>query len=117
MLAYIQQGIDLGMVQALQPNGPSAYYYDSLQPGYEGKAGRMLSDKNHKMLTTAADGILQHCKSIQSLLKSAQQTASATGADNPPHDAKDALTDDAVSTHLEGLLAELNINNLLKQLR
>lgn len=113
MLAYVQQGLDIGIVQAL---GGDMFYYMASDEGYEGKAGRVLSDKNHKMLTTAADGIMSHCKSIQSLLKSAQQQSSAVGAAEPPHDVK-TLTDDAVSTHLDGLLQSLSIDNLFKQLK
>jgi HK97 family phage prohead protease len=120
MLDYVRQGVALGIVNLLQPEEDDD---DDDEMGYMSrlisgdiKAGRMLSDKNHRMLSDAANGIMTHCKSIQSLLKSAQQQSSAMGAGEPPHDAK-TLTDDAVSTHLDGLLAELNIDNLLKQLR
>jgi len=116
LLAYVQQGLDIGIVEALQPNGGDMYYYMSEVADYENKAGRMISDKNHRMLTAAADGIAGHVKSIQSLLKSAQQqTASVAGADDPPHDTKEALDDDAVSTHLDELLQALSISSALRK--
>lgn len=118
MLAYVQQGVDIGMVEALQPPEQEGRVWGYMSNGewHEDKAGRVLSDKNHRMLTTAADGIMSHCKSIHSLLKSAQpQEASAMGADDPPHSEK-ANEVDAVSTQLDELLASLTISNLHRQI-
>lgn len=124
MLAYVQQGVDLGMVEALQPddddNGNN-YGWMSGNPELDAKAGRILSAENHAILTKAVKGIEGHTKEIKSLLTAAQQQGypQAMGAPAPVPQGKqeDGPADDAVSTHLGELLAGLQLANLGRQLK
>jgi HK97 family phage prohead protease len=127
VLAYVQQGIDLGMVEALQPdsddsdNGQSQNYgygYMSSDETPEQKAGRVISARNHAMMTKSIQGIQGHCNEMKSMLTAAQQQGypQAMSAVDPPHVKQDGtIEDDAVSTHLNELLAELTIKNALRK--
>lgn len=127
MLAYVQQGVDLGMVEALQPadNGESQYYnWMSDTPDHENKAGRALSAANHAILTKAVKGMEGHIKEIKSVMTVAQQQGLPGGvmsADNPPHTKTDhntgQLDDAAVSTHLDDVLASIQLANFSRQLK
>lgn len=124
MLAYVQQGVDLGMVEALQPDdddcGNGSYGWMSGIPERDAKAGRILSQENHALLTKAVKGIEGHTKEIKSLLTAAQQQGyPAMGAPAPVPQGKqeDGPGDDAVSTHLGELLAGLQLASLGRQLK
>lgn len=118
MLAYVQQGIDLGMVEALQPDDEDQSspwdYMSNEELAREIKAGRMISAANHTTMTKAVQGIQGHCNSLNKMLQAAKPKSMGAVT---PHDTKEVLTDDAVSTHLDGLLTSLNIANLSRQLK
>lgn len=116
MLAYVQQGVDLGMVEALQPDdsNTSNYGYMSAEPGQETKEGRTISAANHQTMTKAVAGIMDHCKSMNTLLQSAKPKS--LGAAELPQ-TPEAQKDDAVSTHLDDLLASVQLANLGRQLK
>jgi HK97 family phage prohead protease len=123
MLAYIQQGIDLGMVEALQPDedddAPSYGYMSNPDAsGAETKEGRMLSTGNHAMLTKAVAGIMGHCDDMNKLLQSAKPQKSMGAAELPQPTKEEAPQDDsAVSTHLGELLASIQLANIGRQLK
>ncbi len=117
MLAYVQQGVDLGMVEALQPDDDEVSYgWMSGEPGQEQKAGRVISARNHTLMTKAIQGIQGHCNEMKSMLTAAQQQGypNTMSAGDPPQQ-KDSQEDDAVSTHLQGLLADITIKNILRK--
>jgi HK97 family phage prohead protease len=126
MLAYVQQGIDLGMVEALQPDSDDSDNGQSQNYGYgymsssdldlATKAGRVISARNHAMMTKSLQGIQGHCNEIKSMLTQAQQQgySGTMGAGDPPHVKQDAEVD-AVSTQLDELLAGLTIKNILRK--
>ncbi len=76
-VAYVQRGIELDMMEYLQSddtsNSPSMYMSADDNP--ETKAGRTISDANHKKIAYAADGIMTHVKAIRGVLNSAAQRA------------------------------------------
>jgi Escherichia/Staphylococcus phage prohead protease len=76
-LAYMQRGIELNIAEYLQPDedGNSPSMYMSADDNPETKAGRAISDANHKKIAYAADGIMQHVKTIRGVLNSAAQRA------------------------------------------
>ncbi len=71
MIAYVQRGIELDMTEYLQSNGNSPSAYMSADDNPETKAGRTISDANHKKIAYAADGIMTHVKAIRGVLNSA----------------------------------------------
>ena len=75
MIAYVQRGIELDMTEYLQSNGNSPSAYMSADDNPETKAGRTISDDNHKKIAYAADGIMTHVKAIRGVLNSAAQRA------------------------------------------
>ncbi len=75
MIAYVQRGIELDMTEYLQSNGNSPSAYMSADDNPETKAGRTISDANHKKIAYAADGIMTHVKAIRGVLNSAAQRA------------------------------------------
>ncbi len=122
MLAYVQQGVDLGMVEALQPDDDQSIQYGwmSGEPGQEQKAGRVISARNHTLMTKAIQGIQGHCNEMKSMLTAAQQQGSSgvMSADTPPHTKQDSSNqeDDAVSTHhLQGLTNSITIRNISRK--
>lgn len=123
MLAYVQQGVELNMVEALQPdnddNDNSNYGWMSNDPEQEAKAGRTLSASNQAVLTKAVKGMEGHIKEIKSMMTSADQrgTPGVMSAAEPPHTKSQDQKDDAVSTHLEELLASVQLANLGRQLK
>lgn len=117
MLAYVQQGVDLGMVEALQPDDAPYYGYMSDTPGQETKEGRVLSAPNHALLTKAVQGIMEHCKSMNTLLQSAKPGKSLGAGDGLPQTSDQTVQDDAVSTHLDELLTSLQLARLSRQLK
>src|SRR6266567_2344525 len=76
-VAYVQRGIELDMMEYLQSddtsNSPSMYM--SVDDNPETKAGRTISDANHKKIAYAADGIMTHVKAIRGVLNTAAQRA------------------------------------------
>lgn len=123
MLAYVQQGIDLGMVEALQPDSDDSdgsgnmWGYMSSGETPEQKAGRVISARNHTLMTKALQGISGHVNEMKSMLTQAQQQGypQAMSASQAPHVKQDGKEDDAVSTHLDELLAGLSIKNTLRK--
>ena len=62
-IAYMQRGVELNMAEFLQPDddsGNSPSMYMSADDNPETKAGRTISDANHKKIAYAADGIMTH---------------------------------------------------------
>jgi HK97 family phage prohead protease len=125
MLAYVQQGVDLGMVEALQPDeddSGSNYGYMSDNPDHQSKAGRMISAANHASMTKAVKGIAGHVEDIKSILNMAAQSG---GAQTMSRDAREALplskslqeqtADAALATQLGDLLASIEISKLLRK--
>jgi len=81
VLAYVQKGIELDMMECLQPSGdssmpmmmssddnPETKLY-LISP--ETKAGRVISAANHAKLKAAANGIQEHVATIHGVLKQA----------------------------------------------
>lgn len=126
LLAYVQQGVDLGMVEALQPddsgNNSNGYGWMSNDPDHENKAGRALSAANQAILTKAVKGMEGHIKEIKSIATNAQQqgTPGVMSAAELPltkTDDKSQLDDAAVSTHLDEVLASIQFANFGRQLK
>src|SRR6266568_69863 len=76
-VAYVQRGIELDMMEYLQSDDTSnsSSMYISADDNPETKAGRTISDANHKKIAYAADGIMTHVKAIRGVLNSAAQRA------------------------------------------
>lgn len=123
MLAYVQRGVDLNMSECLQPNDDShAPYYgymsDPEASEMEIKEGRTFSTANHAMMTKAVSGIMEHCKSMNTLLQSAQPQKSLGAEDTLPQQTREeAPQDDAVSTHLQEMLTSIQLANIGRQLK
>lgn len=124
LLAYVQQGVDLGMVEALQPDddGESQYYgWMSNDPDHENKAGRALSAANTAILTKAVKGMEGHIKEIKSIATNAQQQGTPgvmSAAELPLTKTDDTKQDDAaMSTQLDKMLASIQLANMSRQLR
>src|SRR5260221_10181999 len=97
-IAYVQRGVELDMMEYLQPDDNNNSPYDMYMSADENpdtkevKTGRWLSADNHTKLTKAADGIHGHVTEIKALLKSAAAQRSSDlqgypmtmGADDPP---------------------------------
>lgn len=115
MLAYVQQGVDLGMVEALQPDddGMDCGYMSSAQ-SQENKEGRTISSANHAMMTKAVSGIMGHCGDMNKMLQAAKPKSA--GADSLPLDAQ-ASEIDAVSTQFDELLQSLSMSNLMRGIK
>lgn len=99
---------------------PAVYGYMSREQNealWQSKAGRAISSSNMALLKKATDGITEHVKSIKSVMTNAQQQGYPNAGAS--RDAASALPeskeDDAVSTHLDNLLAELTIKNALRK--
>jgi HK97 family phage prohead protease len=117
VLAYVQQGVDLGMVEALQPDdddSSSDYGYMASGETPEQKAGRVISARNHTLMTKAIQGIQGHCNEMKSMLTQAQQQGypNTMSASETPHVKQDGKEVDAVSTQLDSLLSSIKISNL-----
>src|SRR6266700_4166777 len=76
-IAYVQRGVELDMTEYLtsDDNGNSPSMYMSADDNPETKAGRTISDANHKKIAYAADGIMTHVKAIRGVLNTAAQRA------------------------------------------
>jgi len=76
-IAYVQRGVELDMTEYLtsDDNGNSLSMYMSADDNPETKAGRTISDANHKKIAYAADGIMTHVKAIRGVLNTAAQRA------------------------------------------
>ena len=131
-LAYVQRGIELNMTECLQSDDNESMpgMYMSADDNPETKAGRTISDANHKKIASAADGIMTHVKAIRGVLNSAAQRANdlqgypvypTSSADPTPEQKQD---DDAqpqepyidVHTKLHDLASLLSADNAYRGL-
>lgn len=113
---YVQEGIDLDYSNYLQEqNDDDDYGYMSSSHEPETKEGRMLSSVNHATMTKAVQGIMGHCKDMSTLLQQATKPKSdsltALRTKAAPQD------DSEVSTHLNELLASIELTQLTRNLK
>lgn len=119
--AYVQEGIDFNYSNYLQEqaqDNSNNLYWMSNPDSSEAKAGRAISSSNMALLKKATDGITEHVKSIKGVMTSAQQQGypnTMSAGEPPQHKDSQEGEDDAVSTHLDNLLAELTIKNSLRK--